>query len=197
MKQDPALRVVKRDGAIEPFEAGKLRRCLAIGMKACEYHERLADDLVRAVEIHLRGCAGGRGLKSDYVFRCVRTVLRETGMPDVAKVLEGYRRRRTVCRGRVRVFSETRTNRSPSRWRKGRVVETLVTRLGLSGPAARVVAGEVEQRVLMLGYGAVSTGLISELIRTELRCWGLSRDALRVGPSKPRARVTAELKESD
>lgn len=196
MKHDPAVRVVKRDGTVETFEPAKLRRCLAIGMKACDHRAGLANDLVRAMEMHLRDCSAGRALKSDYIFRCARTVLRETGLPEVAKVLDSFRRHRATCREQVRVFSEKREDQSLKKWRKTCLVNTLVRDFGVSGSTARVLAGEVEQRVLMLGYGAVSTGLISELIRTELRCWGLSLDALRVAPSTPRPKEPAELKES-
>jgi len=162
-------------------------------MKACNHQAHVADDLVRAMEIHLRDCSVGRALKSDYIFRCARTVLRETGLPEVAKVLDSFRCHRAACRERVRVFCETSADHSLKKWRKTRVVKTLVSEFGLSNSTARVLAGEVEQRVLMLGYGAVSTGLVSELIRTELRCWGLSRDALRVAPTDPRPKETAEL----
>ena len=44
--------------------------------------------------------------------------------------------------------------------------------------AARILAGELETRVLNLGYRRISRGLLKELIRTELSAWGLRSDDL-------------------
>ena len=194
MKRSLVARIAKRGGATEPFRADKLRRCLAIGMQACGYHEQWADDLVRAVRLHLQDWPANRTVKSEYVFRCVRTVLRETGMGNVGQVLERYRHERALGRARVRVYSETRPGRRPTGWCKARVVRSLRKRHGVSWAAARVLAGEVESRVLALGYPLVSTALVRELIRTELRCWGLVREAFRVTSNKGGAQVAAKGK---
>lgn len=184
MKRRLVARIAKRGGATEPFRADKLRRCIAIGMKACGYDQRWADDLVRAVRLHLQDWPANRSVKSDYVFRCVRIVLRETGMGDVGRVLERYRHERAVGRARVQVYSETRSGAEPRGWSKARVVRALRKQHKVSWAAARVVAGEIEMRVLALGYPLVSTALVRELIRTELRSWGLDRSAYRVLPCR-------------
>lgn len=185
MTQHMQLRIVKRDGSVEPFQPNKLRRCFAIGMSACRCDESMADDLVRAVALHLKDWPEERPPKSEYVFRCARTVLRETGLASVARVLEQYYHERGAFRARVTVFSETRTGRPPQPWQKGRVVRALSKRFGISRPVARALAGEIERRVLMLGYRSISTRLVNELIRNELRCWGLAPNALRVDRSQP------------
>ena len=181
MKSNATIQLAKRDGTREPFQAAKLRRCFAIGMNACGYEEHLADDLVRAVWLHLKEWPESRPPKTEYVFRCVRTVLKETGLRDVAKFLDRYRRERAGRRSQVRVALDRRAESPPRAWQKGHVVRALQKRFGLARTTARVLGNEVEQRVLGLGYRLVSSSLITELVRNELRCWGLARGALRVG----------------
>ncbi len=181
MKDSSIIQLAKRDGTREPFQGPKLRRCFAIGMNACGYEEHLAEDLVRAVWLHLKEWPEARPPRTEYVFRCVRTVLKETGMRDVARFLDRFRRERTARRSRVRVARDRRGDSPPRSWQKGQVVRTLQKRFGLTRATARVLGNEVEQRVLGLGYRLVSSSLVTELVRNELRCWGLARGALRVG----------------
>jgi hypothetical protein len=64
------------------------------------------------------------------------------------------------------------------------VVTTLERRHSLKASVARILAGEIESRVLGLNYGVVSSALIAELIRNELMAWGLSDDAIAVTSSQ-------------
>ncbi len=166
--------IAKREGGLEPFEAAKLRRCLAGAMKACHCDQRFADALARAVELHVCAWSDARPPTTDYLFRCLRTALLETGMDQVAYQLSRHRRRRARQRRSLVVFNAREPEGAPTPWRKASVAATLERRHGLSHSVARILAGEIERRVLALEYGRISTALVVELIRSELLAWGLA-----------------------
>lgn len=170
MEQVRAATVKKRDGSFEPLDGAKLRRCLAAALARCDTDSRYADALAEAVLIHLRNAAAERPPDTDYVFRCCRTVLHETGMEDAAAALSQMRRERATTRRRLTVRSASGASNA---WRKERVVAALERRHGLVRETARILACEVEQRVLGLDYRTVSAGLVEELIRNELSHWGI------------------------
>lgn len=169
--------VSKRGGQLEPFDAGKLRRCLATAMRACQRDERFADALAHAVQLHLRDWPESQPPTTDYIFRCLRTALTETGMVQVAQFLLHQRRRRAAQRSGVSVWQMHNGQETLSPWRKARIAEMLERRYELGHSVARILAGEIERRVLALGYSTVSAGLIAELIRNELMAWGLLESA--------------------
>ncbi len=172
MSQQTRIIVAKRDGGLEPFQAAKPRRVMAAALQACRRERRIADALVRAIELHLLRSGRQHTTTSDYIFRCIHTALSDTGLGDVAQRLARHRHQRQQRREGVSVVAGP--GRPPVRWQKRCVVETLQQCYGITCGAARIVAGEVERRVLSLGYSVVSTRLIRELIESELSAWGLS-----------------------
>ncbi|RMF83356.1 MAG: hypothetical protein D6744_04830 [Planctomycetota bacterium] len=173
MKIGRTMKVSKRDGTVEPFNQGKVRRCIALGCQAVGVTTRVADSLARAVAIHLRESAEPGLPTTEYIFRCVRAALEQTEFPRAARVLMQHRRWRDLSRESIRVFDARRPERPAGQWRKTRVVRTLERRYRLSPSTARILAGELEERVLGLRYQMISTALLGELIRNELRAWGL------------------------
>lgn len=180
MKKSKIARVAKRDGSQETFELGKLRRSLANAMRGCGYDEMYADALAKAVAIHVKEWGDATPPSTEYIFGCVRAVLDETGLGDVAAALQRHFRQREVKRRRVEVVTTRRPDQPRAAWSKGRVATTLERRHGLRTSVARILAGEIENRVLGLNYSIVSSALIAELIRNELMAWGLSDDAIAV-----------------
>jgi len=176
------IMIAKREGELEPFETAKLRRCLAAAMETCNRDERFADALAHAVELHLRDWSESRPPTTEYIFRCLRIALTETGMDQVARQLARHRRRRANQRRAVSVRDARGERRALAPWRKATVAGTLERRHGLRHPVARILAGEVERRVLALEYGVVSTTLITELVRSELSAWGLTDGATNAAP---------------
>lgn len=164
--------IVKRDGSLESFSARKLRRIIAAAMRQCRYDPKLADPLVQAVEVHLQYWEENRPPTSEYVFRCVHAVLKQTGLKDVAECLAGHRRWRRLKRRSIRVL-RVAPKRGSVPWRKTTLVRRMTQRYGVGAQVARIVAGELEQRVLNLGFRTVSGTLIEELLRNELLAWGL------------------------
>lgn len=174
MNSSQTLSVIKSDGSHERFEFAKLRRCLSHAMRACQYDERYADALAQAVAMHLKDWDEPRPPRADYIFQCIRTVLTETGLGDVAKALVSHRRQRAARRRQLRVIDSRRGVREPVPWEKGRIALTLERRHRLARGTARILAGEIEQRVLGLNYSVISAALVAEVIRNELMAWGLS-----------------------
>lgn len=174
--------IAKREGALEPFEPAKPRRCLAAAMKTCHRDVRLADALVRAVALHLRDRPADAPTSANYIFRCLCVALTKTGMEDVARQLVLHRRFRADQRRRLSVFDADQSQYALAPWRKAAVAATLAGRYGLSLAVARILAGEIECRVLGLGYSVVSKALIRELLRSELLAWGLVDVMAKIAP---------------
>lgn len=194
MKKAGEILVAKREGGLEPFEVAKPRRCLAAAMRDCKGDQRFADALARAVELHLAEWTRTRPPTTEYVFRCLRIALTETGMDRVAQQLAGHRRRRASQRRRLSVFDADapEPQRALTPWRKAAVARTLEARYELNHSVARILAGEIERRVLALEYTVVSTALIVELVRNELLAWGLADAVTGAAPGMPPEDVIGE-----
>ena len=54
------------------------------------------------------------------------------------------------------------------------IVRSLERRFELTPNVARILAAEIEKRVLGLDYRVVTAALVIELIRNELSAWGLA-----------------------
>lgn len=192
MNPGDAILVRKRDGGREPFQVAKVRRGLAVAMRECQYDERFADSLARAVALHVEGWRDRHLPTTEYIFRCVRTVLKETGLVDVARQISLHRRCRAQRRRTVQVLDLRDRQRTARPWRKTDVARTFEIHHGLAPETSRILAAAVEERVLSLNYEVLTAALVDELVRSELLAWGLGHpDAFRdwcgtlPGPTQP------------
>lgn len=172
------IMLVKRDGGVEAFERPKLRRCLGLAMRASRRDPHIADALSRAIEIHLQDWPDRRPPTTEHVFHCVQRALAETGLEPAAQFLSRHRRSRAGRRSALVVSGSRGANSRPAPWKKSLVSDLLQSRHGLSRSTARILAGEIEERVLSLGYRVVTARLIVELVRSELAAWGLGHDVM-------------------
>lgn len=177
MKKATRVQIVKRDGSVEEFQFAKLRRCLAAAMKACSYDIRYADALTRAVSMHLEEWTESKPPSSDYVFRCVKTVLDETGLGDVAGELSRHRRQRAVHRRRISILDDASADGRTVNWSKSAVATVLADRHQMAAGTARILASEIESRVFAVGYQLVTARLLDALIRNELLAWGFTAES--------------------
>jgi hypothetical protein len=104
-------------------------------------------------------------------------------MDSVARMLVGHRRRRAAQRRQLSVCDPSESQFALAPWRKAALAANLEGRCGLSHGVARILAGEIERRVLALEYTVVSTALIAELTRNELLAWGLADAVPDVAPA--------------
>ncbi|MBN2446236.1 MAG: hypothetical protein JXO22_05905 [Phycisphaerae bacterium] len=177
MRTAESIIIAKRDGSLETFSTRKLSRVLVNAMRECGQDQRLAEPIVRAVEVHLEYREQRLRLTAEYVYRCLVAVLEQTGLRNVAERLIMHRRWRRYRRSVVRVAASEPGGVSEP-WRKGTIINALEESYNVGSSVARILAGELETRVLNLGHSRVSRGLLKELIRTELSAWGLRHDDL-------------------
>jgi hypothetical protein len=176
VKRCKEIVVTKRDGSAECFNVAKLSTCLARALQGAAYDPRLARPLSRAVALHLGEWSDSRPPTTNYVFRCVCSVLQQTGLGDVAQSLHHARRLRDNHRRRVRVFDsdQQRDRRHGRAWQKVSLVASLQERYGLRHAVSRFIAGQVESQVFALKYRAITKPFLSELVHNEVLAWGLA-----------------------
>lgn len=175
------LIVTKRDGTLERFRPTKLVATVARAMRARQYDPALAEPLVRAVALHLREWGDPRPPTTNYIHRCVCSVLRQTGLGDIGDDLAVSRRQRTLRRRQVRVVDRDGDPRGDA-WRKAVVVQTLQDVYGLRHAVCRFLAGQIEQQIFALNYRRVKKSFLAELVRNEVMAWGLADEqVLRAG----------------
>jgi hypothetical protein len=198
VKRTKHIIVTKRDGTLERFSQEKLSNCLREAMAEHAYEPALANPLVRAVELHLRDWQDSTPPTTTYIYRCVRSVLQQTGLSDVADGLAVHRRMRRSRRRRIRVLGEEAARQRGERWQKSALVETLQNRYGLRHAVARFLAGQIEAQVFALDYRVVSKAFLAELLRNEVLAWGLvDTTTLKVATALPHPPVHASQPEKE
>ncbi|TWT45496.1 ATP cone domain protein [Phycisphaerae bacterium RAS1] len=183
MNKPSPLIVTKRDGTVEAFSLAKLRCSIATVMENASYDPRLGGPLSKAVAAHLQELPEGRPPSTDYVYRCVQSVLRQTGLSDVAELLDNHRRQRRARRQRLIVLDPAHTGRGRSRWRKEALVARLRRDHDLGSAAARFIAGRVEARVFELNAQQLEAAALTDVLARELAAWGLGEDPVSATPA--------------
>ncbi len=195
--------VRKRDGRVVPFQRQKIADAVSKAMEAAgEPDARFAAEVAGIVEISLLerlgrtgdpagAAAGGESIPHiESIQDLVERALMELGRSAVAKAYILHRDLRARVRAALRVHRSD-TLRSPVRvreregvsdWSKGRIVAALMQEAELPREAAEDVASAVERRVFAAAKKSVTTGLIRELVASELfeRGWLAALSAARV-----------------
>jgi len=207
--------VRKRDGRVVPFQRQKIADAILRAMESAgEPDARFAAEVAGIVEFSLceRMAAAVEPVAeagASAAIPHVETIqdlseraLMELGRGAVAKAYILHRDQRARVRAALRVHRSD-TLRSPVRvreregvsdWSKGRIVAALMEEAELPREAAESVASAVERRVFAAGKKTVTTGLIRELVASELfeRGWLAALGAARV-VGLPRADVRRVL----
>lgn len=173
MTSEPNVILIKRDGSLERFNRAKLRNCLLKVFAGRNYDPALADPLARAIEVHLRDWRGAQLPSTEHLYRCLRTVLTQTGLSDAAGELALHRRVRQMRRERLAVVETTQDRASAPRWDKKLIIQRLQDHYRVRPAVARYLAGRIESQVLGLNADAISQTHLRRLIRKELLEWGL------------------------
>jgi len=186
---DDTIQVRKRDGSVEPFVLAKvlrtIRRGLVVSGHANELDTSIAGGLGEAVHDYLKATYDKSTISSSQLSELVDLVLNQTGHSTASMAIHDYQRYREERRRRVRVaIPRDRGGFSQHRWSKASIVEFLGKQHLLDTPASRMIAGRVEQLIFGLGLGVVTSGLVREMITSELLGWGLLPAALAVKPSR-------------
>lgn len=181
MKNTKQIVVTKGDGTVERFSLTKLQNCLTRVLRTQSYDARLAGPLANAIAMHLAEWQGAVPPSTNYIHRCARSVLNQTGLAEVAEVLATHRRQRQVRRRQIRVLETELARGLGQPWRKGALVEHLEHRHGLRHAVARFLAGRIEDQVFALDYRVVSKSFLRELVRNEVLAWGLADEQTMKG----------------
>ncbi len=197
---DGEICVLKRDGNVEPFVLAKLLNCIGHGFQASgDPHERgsaTSRGLAEAVQTYLLRSQTESAVPSAHLAELVELVLTQTGYSAAGMAIRQHEHARQRLRRWTKVaHRRARDGRYIQRqWDKSRVVRHLMETHQLDVPAARVIAGRIEQLVFNCGLKVVTAELVAELARSELLAWGLMPGALLV---KPKTRSAESRKRND
>lgn len=186
---DGSIRVMKRDGSIEPFVFAKLINCIQSGFRASgEPPERGATtsrELAGAVKAYLEKTHPDTAVPSEHLAELVELVLTQTGYTAASMAVKQHTQLRTQQRRWLRVAHRRRRDGRyvQKQWNKSHIDQYLRNEHRLDTPASRMIASRVEQLVFNCGLKVVTTGLVEEMTRSELLAWGLLPGALVVRKS--------------
>lgn len=195
-----AIRVCKRDGTIEPFVISKLFNCIRNGLTAsgesCGLDMTAAGGLAEAVFEYLQSSFAASPVPSKHLAELVEMVLNETGHASAGMAIRQHTAHRDFCRRRVMVATPRPTDGrfAQHRWNKSLLVQHLRRQHQLEPPAARMIAGRVEEIVFSCGLRVLTSGFVREAAKSELLAWGLMPGALVVKRVR-RPRGQSKIKE--
>lgn len=180
------IRVVKRDGSLEPFAVSKMLNCIRNGLAAsgetCGLDMTAAGGLAEAVYEYLMTSFSNAPVPSSHIAELVDLVLSQTGHNGAGLAIRHHTAHRTQRRNRLMVASARQGDGRfiQQRWNKSLLVQHLRRQHHLESPIARMIAGRVEQLLFNCDLPVVTSGLVREMARSELLAWGLMAGALVV-----------------
>ncbi|MFW6189606.1 MAG: anaerobic ribonucleoside-triphosphate reductase, partial [Planctomycetota bacterium] len=183
--------VVKRDGAVVPFDESKIADAIFKAAQAVGGEDRvLAEELAAMVTMFLeKNFDTEQPPHIEQIQDTVEKVLIETGHAKTAKAYILYRDKRARIRQSLQVRKPGRRNGNSTdialmvntetqdqlgEWDKSKIVRALQVEADLGRETAREIAGTVERRVMDSGLTRISTTLIRELVDNELFERGLT-----------------------
>jgi transcriptional regulator NrdR family protein len=201
------LQVTKADGTTEEYIHTKVigtinNACAAAGRPDMD----MAEDLAEVVTYYLYKKQEQRRVSSSAILSMIKAVLTSTGHEAAALALGDYACERRLKRVRTEVLAvdvldfadierlyETRPPAARMPWDKGRIVQDLMTKSGITRQTARAVAAMVEERVFRMGMTVVPQSLIRQLMLGEAAAiLRAQRELQAVGPQTVVAPAPAE-----
>jgi hypothetical protein len=175
------LEVTKADGTVEEYLHTKVigtisNALVAVGQPDVHVAEELAD----VVTYYLYRRDNQHSVTSSEIFSIIKAVLSTTGCEEAAIALTECHFERKLKRSRIEVVAvdmqeladaellcEAGQCASRSQWNKGRLVEDLITKHGLSRQTARTIASMVEEKIFNMGLTVVPGSLIKQLVLSD------------------------------
>lgn len=171
------LKVVKADGGIESYlhtkVIGTINSALSRVGRADIY---MAEQLADVVTYYLYHQGRRTRVASSEILSMVKVVLSSTGHEDAAAALSEHHYERQSKRRRVEVAAIDLEGPEDAallwddaydgrcRWDKGRIVNDLMDKQGVSLETARMIASMVEEKVFSMGMTVVPSSLIRQLV---------------------------------
>jgi len=169
------IRVIKHSGGVEDFDRRKLAAALYRAMARTAGTADDARELAWAIEIYLER-SGRSCVSSAAVLEMGLKVLRRVRLPDAAEALETHRGERARRRRAFRVYHG---GGKVTVWDKTWVCELARVCWCVSPAASRIVAAEVEQRLLSRPGGRAARQEVVDLLNRCIAAFGLA-DAVPV-----------------
>lgn len=174
----------KREGNVVDFDQSKIFNAILAAMKSVgeeDFHtaQRITDQVAKRLEVVFIDQIP----QVEEVQDIVEEALMENGMTKVAKAYILYRDKRSRIRERLKVRKRIQKARSTtdisllvstatwetiSPWDRDKIVQALTKEAELSYNVARDIAKVVEEKIVNLNLGEISTSLIRELVDNEL-----------------------------
>jgi transcriptional regulator NrdR family protein len=175
------LEVTKADGTVEEYSHTKVIGTISNALVAAGQPDiRIAEELAEVVTYYSYRKQNPHSVTSGEIFSIIKAVLSATGYEEAAVALTEHHFERKLRRSRIEVVAvdmqeladakllcEPEQNCDWSRWDKGRIVEDLICRHGVSRQTARTVASMVEEKILNMGLTVVPASLIKQLVLSD------------------------------
>ncbi len=178
------LRVLKNDGTTEVYYHTKVMGTIGQSLsESGSYADGVVDSLAEAVSSYISKNYGCSIIESDQIHSIIQAVMSETGFFNAALILHEHRIIRQSQRNRMEIVhfyhDETYDNKNNAAdvlmnsyfaepWNKSTIVWHLENERGLSRGLSRMIAGQVEEKVLRLNCHQITSGLVREMIENEL-----------------------------
>ncbi|MDY6913079.1 MAG: hypothetical protein SVT52_01290 [Planctomycetota bacterium] len=170
------IRVRKRDGSVEAFEARKLAASLLRVVGQAGENSYYVRQIAEAVKIYLLRrrwvC-----ISSAAIFEMSVSALRSIGRSLAADAMEWHQLWRNTRRGRIRVRHD---DRKETLWEKGWLCKLAVKCWFIRPTTARILVGQIEQQLISEGVRRVSRDELLEMLNNLMMAYGLA-DAVPVG----------------
>ncbi len=172
------LNVIKSDGSIEDYMHTKVLHTINRALLASGEHETyISEHLAEVITYFLYGERTGSEIHSSEILEAIKISLAATGYEKAAEILSERHYRRRIQRNRIEIFYvdgeeisdaerllELQRHAGRSVWSKSIVVDDLVNNAGLDRNSARAIAAMVEEKVLGMQVGRVSSSLVKQLV---------------------------------
>jgi hypothetical protein len=169
------IRVRKRDGSVEPFDAAKLAGAMYRAMEDEPAGWRDARDLAETIGIFLsrRRC---RQVSSAAILEMAVKVLRKAGLDEAAATLEEFHALRVSLRSRVQLADADGVLQP---WGTDWLVDLACDAWQMSRTVARHVVGEAETELLLTGEQRITRQAAIDQLNSTVLEFGLA-DAVPV-----------------
>lgn len=171
------IRVAKQDGAFEPFDRDKLAAAMCQAMLENPRAVLDSREVALAIDIYLHR-QGWRTVSGAAVLDTVLKTFRRIGMDLPAALMETHQAWRARRRRQMKICcADGRT----TSWDKGWLVKLICSSWRLGRATGRILAGDIEARVLNADLEVIARDDLIELVNELVVEYGLA-DAVPVEP---------------
>ena len=183
MEGSRTILVQKRDGTLEAFDQARLAGSLLAALSAESVEQETAENLAFAVE-HYISRVGLERVSSPAVFEMAVKILRSIQCPEAAERYEAWSLRRRRFRKQFRIVDD---QGRVTLWDKGKLADQTKRQWMVSDRTARIVAGELEKRLMDRPNVAwIGAGKLQDELNSLVAAFGLADAVPTLGATEGR-----------